>query len=501
VPTIAKSGIEVYGHFWQSGLMAPRKIGASSLSRLMGGWHAQSARGPAYRQIQQALRLLILDGRLTIGLRLPGERNLADALGVSRTTVAAAYSELRDLGFLASRHGSGSITRLPLELPTIPAHLPGAAEIDFSIAALPAPKEVHAAYAEALAELPRYLPGIGYEPSGIAELRAAIADRYAFHGVPTDPEQILVTQGAQHGLVLLLGLLARPGDPLVVDHPTYSKAIEAIRAASCQPVPVNLPDAGWDAEQLGAAIVQTGSKLAYLLPDFHNPTGRLMSSDCRQRIVDIAARCGSRLIVDETMIDLWLDVPRPTSMVAFDRGDIVITLGSMGKSFWGGLRMGWIRACRETVLALAASRAANDMGSPILEQLAATALLRRPDDVLDERRQTIRGQRDHLLQMIAERLPDWRFEWPLGGLSAWAELPRPLGSALAFAAHEQGIRIGPGSRFGVGPAFERFVRLPYALPNPVLSDVVDRLAHAWIQVALTGKGRAIAATPPLTEAI
>lgn len=467
----------------------------------MGGWQAAAGRGPAYRQIQQALRLLILDGRLPIGLRLPGERNLAEALDVSRTTVAAAYGELRDLGFLASRHGSGSVTRLPRELPEIPAHVPDAAEIDFSIAAMPAPKEVHAAYAEVLAELPRYLPGIGYEPAGVADLRLAIAERYTRQGVPTDPEQILVTQGAQHGLVLVLGLLARPGDPVVIDHPTYSKAIEAIRTASCQPIPINLPCSGWDAEQFRSAITQTGSKLSYMLPDFHNPTGRLMGVECRQRIASIAAQSSGHLIVDETMIDLWLDVPRPISMTAFDRTGHVIALGSMGKSFWGGLRMGWIRASREIAAALSAARAANDMGSPILEQLAATALLRRPDNILDERRQSVRDQRDHLLKLVSERLPDWRFERPPGGLSAWAELPRPLSSALAVAAHDLGVRVAPGSRFGVGGAFERFVRLPYALPKAALSDVIDRLARAWTAVASGGKAQTSPAAAQLTDAI
>lgn len=480
--------------------MSTRKIGAASLSRLMGVWRADSARGPAYRQIQQALRLLILDGRLPIGLRLPGERNLADVLSVSRTTVATAYGELRDLGFLASRHGSGSVTRLPREFADDPAPLPGTAEIDFSIAALPAPKEVHAAYAEALAELPRYLPGIGYEPAGIADLRGAIADRYARHGVPTDPDQILVTQGAQHGLVLVLGLLARPGDPVVIEHPTYSKAIEAIRAASCQPVPVNLPDIGWDADQFRSTLAQTGSTLSYLLPDFHNPTGRLMGLECRQRVALMAAGTG-HLIVDETMIDLCLDVPRPVSMAAFDQGGHVIALGSMGKSFWGGLRIGWIRASLDIIAALSAARAANDMGSPILEQLAATALLRRPDNVLDERRQAIRNQRDHLLQLISEHLPDWRFDRPPGGLSAWAELPRPLSNALAVAAHDHGVRIAPGSRFGVGGAFERFVRLPYAQPVSVLSEIVDRLARAWSEVARDGRARIASSRPQLIEAI
>jgi len=496
-----ESGIEVYGHFVQSGLMTSRKISAASLSRLIGAWQADPARGPAYRQIQRALRLLILDGRLPIGLRLPGERNLAEALDVSRTTVAAAYAELRDLGFLASRHGSGSITRLPREIPESPGHLADAAEIDFSIAALPAPKDVYAAYAEGLAELPRYLPGIGYEPAGLPDLRAAIADRYARHGVPTHPGQILVTQGAQQGLVLVLGLLARPGDPVVIDHPTYSKAIEAIRAASCEPVPVDLPHSGWDAEQLAAAIHQTGSRLAYLLPDFHNPTGRLMGGECRWRIADIAARTNCHLIVDETMIELWLDVPRPMSVAAFDRADRVISLGSMGKSYWGGLRMGWIRAGSDIIAALGAARAANDMGSPILEQLAATALLRRPETILDERRQVIREQRDHLLDLIGQRLPEWRFEKPPGGLSAWAELPRPLASALAVAAHELGVRMAPGNRFGIGGAFERFVRLPYALPIPALSDVVDRLALAWAQVSATGSRRTISAAAYLTEAL
>jgi DNA-binding transcriptional MocR family regulator len=317
--------------------------------------------------------------------------------------------------------------------------------------------------------------------------------------VPTDPEQILVTQGAQHGLVLVLGLLARPGDPVVTDHPTYSKAIEAIQAASCQPVPVNLPDASWDADQYRSTLAQTGSRLSYLIPDFHNPTGRLMGIECRQKIARAAA--GGYLIIDETMIDLWLDGPRPVPMAAFDRGGQVVSLGSMGKSFWGGLRIGWIRASREFVAALSAARAANDMGSPILEQLAATALLRRRDNVLDERRHAIRGQRDHLLRLVGEQLPDWRFDRPPGGLSAWAELPRPLSSALAVAAHERGVWIAPGGRFGVGGAFERFVRLPYAQPEPVLSEIVNRLAQAWNEVTTAGRVKTAPREAQLIEAI
>ena len=95
--------------------MTSRKIGAGSLAGLMGGWQSGAAGLPTYRRIQQALRLLILDGRLPLGMKLPGERHLAGQLGVSRTTIAAAYAELREQGFAASLHGSGTVTRLPGE--------------------------------------------------------------------------------------------------------------------------------------------------------------------------------------------------------------------------------------------------------------------------------------------------------------------------------------------------------------------------------------------------
>jgi DNA-binding transcriptional MocR family regulator len=475
--------------------MATRKIGAASLARLMGGWQAEGARSPAYRQIQQAIRLLILDGRLPIGIRLPGERHLAAELGVSRTTVAAAYAELRDLGFTSSRHGSGTTIRLPIERAPAAQFVAVTGGIEFSIAALPAPKEVHAAYIHALAELPRYLPTTGYEPTGLSPLRAAIANRYAARGVETSPEEILITQGAQHGLVLLLGMLTRPGDRVVVDHPTYAKALEAIGNASCQVVPVQLPSTGWDIEQLGAAITQTDARLCYLLPDFHNPTGRCMDEFTRARLARQAADKNCILVIDETMVDLWLDAPPPPPFAAFDRAGKVITLGSMGKSFWGGIRIGWVRAPREIVAALAAARAANDMGSPILEQLAAASLLENFEEAIVDRRRAIREQRDHLLVLVRNRLPDWKFETPPGGLSAWAELPSPVSTALAATAHELGVRLAPGNRFGVGGAFKRFVRLPYALPKEELTEVVERLVTAWEQVS-AGRGARRGSKPP-----
>jgi DNA-binding transcriptional MocR family regulator len=192
-----------------------------------------------------------------------------------------------------------------------------------------------------------------------------------------------------------------------------------------------------------------------------------------------AERQGIPLIIDETMADLWLEAPRPSPMAAFGDARQLISLGSTGKSYWGGLRIGWIRADPQAVAALAAVRAAFDLGSPVLEQLAAAVLLSEEDDALAARREMLRRRRDHLRALIVDRFPEWRVNRPNGGLSLWAELPRPVSSLLAVAADSEGLRIGAGPRFGLAGAFERFLRLPYALPEDGLTDAVSRLARAW----------------------
>lgn len=467
--------------------MSRTRLAAASLVRLLGVWHSPKGRGPAWRQLYETLRLLILDGRLPLSVRLPGERDLALALGLSRTTVAAAYAQLRAENYLASRHGSGSFTRLPsrpgARPPTGLDGAIGAGTIEMSVASLPATELVHAAYAAGLAALPAHLPGSGYGAFGLDELREAIAVRYARRGVPTTPDQVFVTQGGQHGFSLLLGLLAGPGDRILVDHPTYPLALDAIQRASCRAVPVPLSPSGWDSGAIDAAFRQAGPRLAFLLPDFHNPTGLCMDVHTRAAIVASAARARTILAVDETMADLWLDEPPPAPMAAHDRDGIVVSLGSTSKSFWGGLRVGWVRADSQIVAGLARVRASVDLGTPILEQLAASILLTHDDSILDARRHALRRHRDILVETAGDLLPEWRLPVPTGGLSVWAELPRPRSTVLAAAADAAGVRIAPGTRFGVDGAFERFVRLPFALSEADLKEGLHRLATAWRQVS------------------
>lgn len=462
--------------------MATRRIGSTSLQRLLGNWQQAATRIPVYRQLADSLRLIILDGRLPLDTRLPGEREVAETLQVSRTTVTAALAELRSEGYLASRQGSGSVTTLPVartehESPRLPQP-----EVDLSCAALPAGPEIHQAYTRALSQLPEYLEHSGYDAAGLPALRAALAERYRVRGLPTSPDQIMIVNGAVSGFSLLLRLLTGPGDRVIIEHPTYPHAIGAIKGAACRPVPLALPERGWDTDGLAITIAQTAPRLAYLITDFHNPTGRCMDSATRQIVADIAARTRTTLVVDETMSDLWYETPPPPPVAAFDDSGHVIMLGSAGKSFWGGLRLGWIRASARTIAALIQMRDTMDLGSPLLEQLACRELLREEAQILPARRAHLRQQRDAAGEIIQRIFPEWRLSTPRGGLSWWAELPQPVSTMLAANAETLGIRLGAGPRFGIEGAFERFLRIPFTLPPAQIEDALLRIRPLWDRI-------------------
>lgn len=469
-----------------------------SLLRLLGAWRAEGSAEPAYRQLAQALRMLVLDGRVGLNVRLPGERELAAALGLSRTTIAAAFDRLRDEGFLESRQGSGSVTRLPpgrmeQALPEIEL-TDGVDILNWTHAALPAAPGVGRACQLAVEALPAFLGELGYDPLGLPPLRRAIAAYYERRGCPTSPDQIIVTNGAQQGLSLLLHWLAGPGDRAVIDHPTYHNAIQALQRAHVVPVPVGLPAQGWDIDAMEAAFRQTSPRFAYIIADFHNPTGRSMDPATRRALVAAATRSHMPLIIDETMAAMGLDnMPPPPVAVHDPSGRQVITLGSASKIFWGGLRVGWICADPQTVAALGRLRTTMDMASPVVEQLAVAHLID-GDEGLGPRAAMLRGRRDHLLALIERHLPHWRAEFPAGGLSLWAELPRGEATALAAIAESHGVRVAPGPRFGVSGAFERFLRLPFTLPEEQLTMGVERLAEADARLhARTPRGRDLVA--------
>ena len=460
-----------------------RTVGGGQLARLLGQWHAlPGRRSPEYASLAGAVRGLLSDGRLPLGIRLPAERELAGSLGVSRTTVTAAYRSLRETGHLTSRRGAGSWTTLPNGHRVASSGLWTADDdldmIDMGVAASSAPVDLVAAARAAAGDLPRYLGSAGYHPAGLPELRAVVADRYTDRGVPTSAEQILITSGTQQALDLVLRLSVPPGAGVLVESPTYPNALAALsgRRARVGTHGVD-PELGWDGEMLLGALRQTRPRLAYVIPEFHNPTGHLMPAGLRERLVATAHATGTELIADESFVDLPLDGrPMPPPVAVFDRHSRVVSIGGMSKAYWGGLRIGWVRASAPLVQRLAAVRVGVDMSSPVLEQLVAVHLLDRASEIVAARRAQLVDRRDVLIGTLRELLPEWRFTVPAGGVMLWAELDGPISSALARAAEDVGVRLAPGPRFGLDGTLERFLRLPFTLAPDDLIEAIRRIA-------------------------
>lgn len=500
--SLVQIGLQLKSQSWKVVCMNARYVSGPQLARLLGEVPAER---PFYAALAREVRGLILDGQLALRVRLPAERDLAAALGISRTTVTTAYDQLRGDGFVESRQGAGSWTALPPRGMTSPgtpsvgrfgmafAHQE-ADSIDLGCAAPGAPEIFEEAVAAAVAELPRYSSGPGYEPAGLAPLRETIAARYAARGVPTRPDQIMVTTGGQQAFTLLLQALVNPGDAVLVERPTYPHALDALRRRGARLVPVGVSD-GWDMELLAASLRQAAVRLVYSIPDFHNPTGLLMSPADRVALVAAARAADATVIADETFAELAHDpaAAPPHPMAGHDSGGRIITLGSAAKLFWGGLRIGWIRASAPVARRLVIAREAFDIASPVLDQLIVRELMLRIEEVRRERAVQLTTRRDELVAALRERLPDWEFTVPDGGMSLWVRLPGPVAAPLAEAAARLGVRVVPGPVFGVDGVLEDCVRLPYVLPPEVLRDAVDRLAHAYQEAESAPMARSLPA--------
>lgn len=448
-------------------------------------------RAPAYAGLSDALRLLIGEGRIPLGARLPSERDLTVALDVSRTTVTRAYADLRERGFAEARTGAGTFTRLPGgRRATLDRALSPLAEapelIDLNCAAGSAPTGIAAHYEAAVAELPAYLAGHGYFPAGLPDLQERIAAGYAARGLPTDPDQILVTPGALSATAIVAQALTSPGDRLLVDSPVYPNATNALASRGARLVTSPVDASGFDIPGMVATVRQAAPRAAYVLADFQNPTGHVMTSEERETYAAALRRNRVVAVVDEAHQGLALDdVAMPPPFASFLPD--AITVGSASKQFWGGLRLGWIRAPRERIEQIAAARLGIDLGAPLMEQLVLARLLADPEPVASVQLDRLREQRDALVTALHDRLPDWRFRVPAGGMCLWVELPAPVGSMLAAEAERRGVSIAPGPVFAVEGGLERYVRLPWTRPVDELRAAVDVLAASW-DAAVQGVG-------------
>jgi DNA-binding transcriptional MocR family regulator len=450
-------------------------VEGSRLAELLAVTVAPRGRSKA---LASALRSLIVDGRLLYGDRVPPERVLASALGVARSTVTAAFDQLRGEGYLMGRQGSGTFVAVPVAANGgRPDEEKGVGDpaIDLTVAALPAPPALAEAAAAAAEALVGHLASNGLQPAGLLELRTEVAQRYCERGLPTGADQILITAGALHAWDLLLRTFARPGAVVVTELPTYPGVIDAALAHRARLRALPVDEGGWHPEEIDFSRAPV---LAHVTFDGQNPTGGWADASTRNRVVS-AFDSSTVVVVDETMIDYpHSDQARQAITRPRPGQPTVVLVGSASKSFWAGLRIGWMRAPASVVQRVVAVRAGQDLAPAALNQLVVVELLQRHGEIFPQRRSMIVARAGVLLTALARHCPDWRIIPPRGGLAAWVDLRGGSSTQLAIEARDRGIRITPGPRFTHTGTHDGWLRLPFVLPQELLIEAVDGLADS-----------------------
>jgi DNA-binding transcriptional MocR family regulator len=421
---------------------------------------------------------------------MPSERALGTALGVSRNTVAKAFDELRGDGMLTSRQGDGTYVSVgrrhlaPLSEDRLRSFVfvpePGTDEqIDLRSAALPGLPMVADEINNLDGSRMRALVAThGYQPSGLPELRQAVANYYSALGLATEPEHIVVTSGAQQALRLVASSLIDRGATVLVEEPSFRGALESLGSIGANLVGVPSGPDGIDVDALARTAAAARPSLIVVQSTVHNPTGSVMDRFRRSRVVSIADRLGIPVIDDATLADTIIDGDRRPLPLAVG-SDNIVTVGSVSKSFWGGLRVGWVRAHPDIIEQLAAAKGGEDLGTSLVAQLLASQLLPRIEWARDQRHETLSRVRHEVVELLASELPDWEPQVPAGGASIWIKLPSACGPAFVHRAARSGVRILPGPTFSSRDALEDFVRLSYSGPLEQTARGIVLLGRAW----------------------
>lgn len=453
--------------------------------------------GPLYQQLAQAITLAVERSDVLPGTRLPPERSLADALKLSRTTVVRAYARLREAGTIESRHGSGTWVRRAGKTawPSPQEHEVSSAfrrnvvfrslieragnTIGFVSAQLPPLPEVNAAAKEVARQgIGSLGDGEGYFPMGWPALRQAVAAHLGQTGLSTRAEQVLITNGAQQAISLVAGLLVARGESVITEDPTYIGAIDVLVSAGARVLTVPGAADGIDLDRL-RALLAVRPRLLYVVPTFHNPTGALMPERARREIARMSEELQVPVVEDNTLAGIALGGREPPPPIAaFAKNAPILTIGSLSKVFWAGLRVGFIRGPETWIARLGRFKALSDLGGPLFTQAMAVLLLEHMPAAEKVRRREVSAKLELLTRLLAKHLAAWTWKKPEGGLLLWARMPAGDADELAQIALHHGVTLVPGSANSPDHRFADCVRLPVVAEAAAMREGIARLGRA-----------------------
>jgi DNA-binding transcriptional MocR family regulator len=451
---------------------------------------------PLHRQIRDRIAQLIDDGSLRASDKLPPTRVLAQQLGVNRSTVYRAYEELWSQGYLEARRGSYSTVRARLrpaqasstghtsvldwERLSTPGgrqshshtqrltRLTGAPTrdvVDFSKLtadrALCPVDELKAAFRQVINQRGREIFDYG-DVEGYAPLRETIARGMRVHGVSVSADEILVTNGSQHGMDLLLRTFAGPGSTVVQEAPSYSMGLALCRQYGVRPFPVAMRDDGMDLDLLERRLRRGGVAFVYTMPNFQNPTGITTSQAHRERLLAMCEEHRVLLVEDGFEEELKYMGHAVLPIKSMDRAGVVAYLGTFSKVIFPGLRVGWIAAHRDCVERLSAVSRVTWLSGNVLAQAAVSRFCDQGSYEEHIRRvhKAYRGRMDTLLRSLKARMPAGvTWSEPTGGYTLLLRVNSTAAEASDEASDEErvlaemrkaGVLLSPGSLYFSG---------------------------------------------------
>lgn len=493
---------------------------------------------PAYRQIEQSIQHLIRQGALRPGAKLPSTRDLARDVGVNRITVSKAFQLLETQGFISSRVGNGTYVRPQLS-GTTAAMKPLAPPDDESVLQVWGPLFVNPRSA------PRALPSIAPcnrrgtasfvyaapppdlfpvddfrhcvdyalkrriqevcrvgAANGLASLKEYLIGWLAQHNIAATEQTLVITTGCQQSLDLTRKLLLHPGEPLLLENPTFPGAVGALSPSGAGLRELPVQEDGPDFRILNSLGNANRCKIIYVTPTFHNPTGLTMPSEKRRQLAELAVQYSMPIIEDDVFGHLRYDGPAQPPLQSLCP-NLVIYIGSFSKMLSPSLRLGWMVAPRPVAEQIALTKQASDLHTGTLIQAAMDEFCRRGLMVrhLKRIKRIFRSRRDAMAEALHRwLLSDARWRLPEGGLSMWVTLPPDLNTQqLLNAAQERGVQFLPGAAFYFRSATNNSMRLSFATENEqtieagvrALGEIIAKRRPRLVQIGDWHERRAI----------
>jgi 2-aminoadipate transaminase len=457
---------------------------------------------PLFMQVHEQIVDRIAAGELTPGMRLPPVRRLAAQLGINHMTVAKAYRDLAEAGFVEGRAGGGTHVRAPNGAGSRRArgsepaaagpllserlyelsHAPGV--IGFT-SNYPAPdsdcaKEFESCLQSVIAD--GLAPYFSYDPpNGRVAFRRSIVEYLAEHGVVTPLEDVIVTSGAQQAIELVLRFLVPHGASVIVERPAYYGVINALRTVGARILEVPLEADGIDIEKLEAYLSRHRPRLIYTNPTFQNPTGVTASAEKRRSILALARKHGVAILEDDHSSELrFSGSPIPSIRALADPSDNVFYVRGFGKVFLPGTRLGYVLTPPHARRSLLALKAHSDLHTNGIMQGAMAQFLARRNypKILERMKKAYAAKQRQLIRSLSAGMPAGTLIGrPEGGLSLWLTLPEGTEvSELYYRAVRRGVAFVAGEVFYASHVNPRTLRVSFGLVgDDLLEEGVSRL--------------------------